>query len=132
MPCELIRGIALPGGVLDCAGTLGWWPGALALAVLGAALAVRKGGVRGAASVAFLGLSALASPDAIQVARNALQFDLPVMIAVAIACLPIFFTGYSIDRWEGGLFLSYYAIYTAYLDAGADVIGKEIVEWIKS
>ena len=63
MPCELIRGLALPGGVLDCASTLGLWPGALALAVLGAALAVlvvRKGGVRGAASVAFLGLSALA------------------------------------------------------------------------
>jgi len=63
VPCELIRGIALPGGVLDCAGTLSWWPGALALAVLGAALAVlvvRRGGVRGAASAALLGLSALA------------------------------------------------------------------------
>lgn len=62
MPCELMRGIALPGGALDCAGTLGWWPGALALAVLGAALAVlglRKGGVRGATSAALLGLSAL-------------------------------------------------------------------------
>ncbi len=62
-----------------------------------------------------LGLSALVSPDPIQVARNALQFDFPVMIAVTIACLPIFFTGYLIERWEGGLFVAYYAIYTGYL-----------------
>ncbi len=62
-----------------------------------------------------LGLSALVSPQAIQVADNALQFDFPVMIAVAIACLPIFFNGYAINRWEGGVFLAYYALYTAYL-----------------
>lgn len=62
MPCDLIRGIALPGGVLDCAGTLGWWPVALAFAVVGGALAalmMRKGGIRSTASAAFLGLSAL-------------------------------------------------------------------------
>jgi cation:H+ antiporter len=73
-----------------------------------------------------LGLSALVSPDAIQVARNALQFDFPVMTAVAIACLPIFFSGYSIDRWEGGLFVTYYAIYTGYLimhSSGAPWLG---------
>lgn len=62
MPCELLRGIALPGGVLDCAGTLGWWPGALALSVLVGALAVLvrlRGGMRGLASAALLALSAL-------------------------------------------------------------------------
>ena len=37
------------------------------------------------------------------------------MIAVALACLPIFFTGHVIARWEGGLFLGYYLAYTAYL-----------------
>lgn len=63
MPCEVLRGIALPGGVLDCAGHLGWWPGALALAVLAGALAVvalGRGGLRGLASAVLLGLSALA------------------------------------------------------------------------
>jgi cation:H+ antiporter len=44
-----------------------------------------------------------------------LNFDLLVMIAVALACLPIFFTGMAIARWEGALFLGYYVAYTAYL-----------------
>jgi cation:H+ antiporter len=37
------------------------------------------------------------------------------MIAVALACLPIFFTGMKIARWEGAIFLLYYVAYTAYL-----------------
>ena len=44
-----------------------------------------------------------------------LSFDMLVMIAVAGACLPIFFSGHEISRWEGGVFLFYYAAYTAYL-----------------
>ncbi|AZZ46617.1 sodium:calcium antiporter [Pseudomonadaceae bacterium SI-3] len=62
-----------------------------------------------------LGLASLVSPDAIGVAANALAFDFPVMIAVALACLPIFFSGYTINRWEGLLFLAYYVAYTLYL-----------------
>jgi cation:H+ antiporter len=42
-------------------------------------------------------------------------FDIPVMIAVAFACLPIFFTGGVISRPEGALLLGYYAAYTLYL-----------------
>jgi cation:H+ antiporter len=37
------------------------------------------------------------------------------MIAVAVACLPIFFTGHRIARGEGWLLLAYYAAYTGYL-----------------
>jgi cation:H+ antiporter len=37
------------------------------------------------------------------------------MVAVAVACLPIFFTGNLIARWEGLLFLGFYVAYTAYL-----------------
>ena len=48
-----------------------------------------------------LGLASLVSPAVIPVAANALAFDFPVMIAVAVACLPIFFSGYRINRWEG-------------------------------
>lgn len=62
-----------------------------------------------------LGLASLVSPNAIGVAANALAFDFPVMIAVALACLPIFFTGYAINRWEGLLFVAYYVAYTVYL-----------------
>ncbi|MGL4611437.1 MAG: sodium:calcium antiporter, partial [Trueperaceae bacterium] len=65
--------------------------------------------------LAVLGLSSLVSPDGINVAASALAFDIPVMIAVALACLPIFFTGRIIARWEGAVFLAYYVIYTVYL-----------------
>lgn len=62
-----------------------------------------------------LGLSGVISPDGIAVSRTALRFDIPVMIAVAVACLPIFFTGNLIARWEGWVFFLYYLAYTTYL-----------------
>lgn len=62
-----------------------------------------------------LGLAVFVAPTGLSVAPGALNFDLPIMIAVAIACLPIFFTGYRIARWEGWVFLGYYAAYTVYL-----------------
>jgi cation:H+ antiporter len=37
------------------------------------------------------------------------------MIAVAAACLPLFFTGNDLRRWEGAVFLAYYGAYVAYL-----------------
>jgi len=65
--------------------------------------------------LAVLGLSGIFSPNGIDVADAALRFDIPIMIAVAIACLPIFFTGNLISRWEGILFLGYYVAFTVYL-----------------
>ena len=62
-----------------------------------------------------LGAAGLVSDSGLAVADSVLAFDLPVMTAVAIACLPIFFTGRLIARWEGGVFLAYYLAYTAYL-----------------
>lgn len=65
--------------------------------------------------LSVLGLSSALSPRGIAVSEAALRFDIPAMIAVALACLPIFFTGNRIARWEGGLFLSYYVAYVLYL-----------------
>jgi cation:H+ antiporter len=62
-----------------------------------------------------LGLAGLIAPEGIGVSSAALGFDIPVMIATAVACLPIFFTGREIARWEGFLFLGYYVAYTLYL-----------------
>jgi len=62
-----------------------------------------------------LGVTGMVSPGGIPVASAAIRFDIPVMIAVALACLPIFFTGNRIERWEGLLFLGYYAAYMLYL-----------------
>jgi cation:H+ antiporter len=65
--------------------------------------------------LSVLGLSSAVSPAGITVPDAALVFDIPVMIAVALACLPIFFTGYIITRWNGAMFLFYYLAYTLYL-----------------
>lgn len=69
--------------------------------------------------LSVLGLAAAVSPSGITVAPAAVTFDIPVMLAVAVVCLPIFFTGGVIARWEGLLFLGYYAAYTAYLTLSA-------------
>jgi cation:H+ antiporter len=62
-----------------------------------------------------LGLATLVAPAPIPVPASVLRFDLPVLTAVMLACLPIFFTGHRIERWEGALFLAYYVAYTLFL-----------------
>jgi cation:H+ antiporter len=62
-----------------------------------------------------LGLSSIVSPAGIEVSAAALRFDMPVMIAVAVACLPIFFAGYRISRFNGAAFLFFYVAYIVYL-----------------
>ena len=66
-----------------------------------------------------LGLTAIVASGGVPVSRPAINLDLPVMVAVAVACLPIFFTGHCIKRWEGVVFLGYYVAYTVYLLLGA-------------
>lgn len=65
--------------------------------------------------LAVLSISAIVSPAGVAVSTAALRLDIPFMIAVAIACLPIFVSGNRITRVEGGLFIAYYVIYTVYL-----------------
>ncbi len=62
-----------------------------------------------------LGISSLVAPDGMPFSASAIAFDMPVMIAVAMICLPIFFTGGIIARWEGALFFGYYLAYTGLL-----------------
>ncbi|GAA4739081.1 calcium/sodium antiporter [Modestobacter marinus] len=64
---------------------------------------------------AVLGLTAGIAPDGVPVDAAALRFDLPVMVAVAIALLPVVFTGFTIARWEAAVFVGYYAVYVTYL-----------------
>ena len=65
--------------------------------------------------LAVLGASGIASGTGLPVSEAARNFDLWVMLAVAFACLPIMITGREIARWEGGVFLAYYAAYAAWL-----------------
>lgn len=63
-----------------------------------------------------LGLSSLASGTAgLAVPASVLSFDIWVMLAVALACLPVFMTGREIARWEGLVFVAYYGAYVLYL-----------------
>jgi cation:H+ antiporter len=73
-----------------------------------------------------LGAAGLVAPGALGVPVSVLRFDLPAMVMVAIACLPVFFSNCRIGRWEGVMFLAYYAAYVAWLvlDAsGHDALG---------
>lgn len=65
-------------------------------------------GCLGIAGVAA-GATGLAVPESV------MNFDIWVMLAVALACVPVFMTGREIARWEGGVFLLYYVAYVAYL-----------------
>lgn len=75
--------------------------------------------------LAVLGLTAVVAPGGVPVAAQALRFDFPIMISVMAVCLPIFFSGYLISRWEGALLSGYYLIYTLYLVLSA--VGHQIL-----
>ncbi len=61
--------------------------------------------------LAVLGITALVAPLPLSVSPNALAFDLPVMLGVAVLCLPVFYAGYRVTRLEGVLFLGLYLAY---------------------
>ncbi len=63
----------------------------------------------------ILGVASLVSGGALLVAPAIENFDLPVMTAVAVACLPLIARGHRIPRWQGAAFLTYYAAYLLYL-----------------
>jgi cation:H+ antiporter len=62
----------------------------------------------------ILGITAVTA-GGLPVPAGLVTFDLIVMVAVAVACLPIVMTGHRIARWEGALFVAYYMAYLAYL-----------------
>ncbi len=67
-------------------------------------------------ALVVLGSAGVASGrDGIPAPVGVLTFDFPVMLAASVACLPIFFTGWMISRWEGWVFLAYYGMYLLYL-----------------
>lgn len=70
-------------------------------------------------SIANIGLvlavPALIAADGIPVPPAAIALDIPLMLAAAVAVLPVIFTGYTVQRWEGALFIGLYLAYTAFL-----------------
>ena len=62
-----------------------------------------------------LGVTAIVAPGGIPIPQQAIAFDMPIMIAVVVACLPLLFTGHLLRRWEGALFVAYAVAYTTFL-----------------
>ena len=65
--------------------------------------------------MAVIGLSGAIAPAGLPVAASMIAFDVPFMIAAAIACLPMFARGRMIPRWQGAMFLLAYVAYVVYL-----------------
>ena len=58
-----------------------------------------------------LGLAGLVAP--LTIPRSLLQFDIWIMLGVSLAAFALLRTEMRLDRWEGGLLLSVYAVYIA-------------------
>ncbi|NNE73698.1 MAG: calcium/sodium antiporter [Acidimicrobiales bacterium] len=65
-----------------------------------------------------LGVSSVLA-DGIAIGRDAIELDLPIMVAAAVACLPIVFWDNRLTRWEGMVFVGYYAAYLIFLSLDA-------------
>lgn len=77
-----------------------------------------------------LGLTSALSKTGVTVTASAMAFDIPIMVAVAIMCFPIFFTNNEVSRREGFLLLGYYIFYVGYLVANATNPNAVWVGWI--
>ena len=71
--------------------------------------------VLGVVGLGGLAAAALPGNAALPVPASVMNFDLWVMLAAFVACLPVFLTGREVARWEGALFLAYYVAYATYL-----------------
>lgn len=66
-----------------------------------------------------LGISGVVSPVPLLAGEQMATVDIPVMVAVAVLCIPLFFIGSVLNRAEGLLFMLLYIAYTWYLIAVA-------------
>ena len=81
-------------------------------------------------------IAALGTGGELKLPPDVAGFDLWVMLAALVACLPVFLTGREIARWEGALFLGYYVAYTTYLVLaaqrrdGAEALGDAMLGFV--
>ncbi|MCQ9384195.1 calcium/sodium antiporter [Brevibacterium sp. 50QC2O2] len=64
-----------------------------------------------------LGVSLLVTPGTVHIDPTLVSLDIPIMVAVAVLCIPVFLTGRRISRTEGFLFIAAYAVYLGFLIA---------------
>ncbi|NIJ15406.1 calcium/sodium antiporter [Sphingobium vermicomposti] len=63
----------------------------------------------------ILGVTCLIPAAGVEVGSHLVRIDIPIMLGVALLCIPVFVSGRQISRIEGGLFVSAYVAYLSYL-----------------
>jgi cation:H+ antiporter len=63
----------------------------------------------------ILGMTCLVPREGLPVAPELIRIDIPIMMLVAVLCIPVFISGRRVSRWEGGLFVAGYITYLCYL-----------------
>ncbi len=61
-----------------------------------------------------LGLSSSLS-GGISFGDDAVRLDMPILVAAAVACMPVLLWDHSVDRWEGFVFVALYGAYLVFL-----------------
>lgn len=59
----------------------------------------------------ILGMTTVIIPGDLPVDRQLLMFDIPLMAAVAVLCVPVFVSGRHVSRLEGAAFVAMYGVY---------------------
>ena len=62
-----------------------------------------------------LGVSAIVFGEGIPVPQQAVALDMPIMVATALALLPIALVGFVLTRWEGIVFVGLFSAYMAFV-----------------
>jgi cation:H+ antiporter len=63
----------------------------------------------------ILGITALVPAHGLALPDSLVRIDIPIMVAVALLCIPIFISGRRVSRVEGGAMVAAYLVYLGYL-----------------
>lgn len=63
----------------------------------------------------ILGATCLVASGGLVLPASLVRVDIPIMVAVALACIPIFVTGRRVSRGEGGAMVAAYVAYLTFL-----------------
>jgi cation:H+ antiporter len=63
----------------------------------------------------ILGVTCLVPAHGLALPPELVRIDIPIMVAVAVACIPIFISGRRVSRVEGGAMVATYVVYLVFL-----------------
>jgi cation:H+ antiporter len=63
----------------------------------------------------ILGVTCLVPAHGLALPPELVRIDIPIMVAVSVACVPIFVSGRRVSRVEGGAMVAAYVAYVVFL-----------------